>query len=128
VLARRLLIALAILMALTALTAGLAPEPRPDEERAATPAASAPAAPPVTATLSSDPGAAERTVEAELGQTVQLTVEGDELATVALGELEIEVVDPESPARFELLADVAGDYPITVLEDERRIGLLRISG
>jgi hypothetical protein len=127
VLVRRLLIALAVLMALTALAASVAPRREdPGEAPAATGTSAAP--PPVEATLSADPEASERLIEAEPGQTVRLTIRGQELATVAIGELEVEVVDPESPALFELLADVPGDYPITVLETEQRIGLLRIAG
>jgi hypothetical protein len=129
VLARRLLIALAVLMALTALAASVSPRPEDArQDAAAAPGATATPQPPVEATLSADPEAGERLIEAERGQTVRLTIRGDELATVAIGELEVEVVDPESPALFELLADVPGDYPITLLESERRIGLLRIAG
>ena len=39
-----------------------------------------------------------------------------------------ETAEPDSPARFELLAEIPGTYAIELLEAERRIGVLEISG
>jgi hypothetical protein len=127
-LARRLLIALALLMAITALAAGLAPrESAQREDASPTPSASvAPAAEPVEATL--DAQSEGQRVQAEVGQIVRIVVNTDELASVQLGDLGTETADPESPARFELLADEPGTYPIELLEAERQIGVLEISG
>ena len=126
-LARRLLIALALLMAITALAAGVAPrESTQDEDASPTPAASAaPAAEPVEATL--DAQSEGQRVEAEVGQIVRIVVNTDELDSVQLAELGTETADPESPARFELLAETPGTYPIELLEAERQIGELEIS-
>ena len=126
-LARRLLIALALLMAITALAAGVAPrESTQREDASPTPAASAaPAAEPVEATL--DAQSEGQRVEAEVGQIVRIVVTTDELDSVQLAELGTETADPDSPARFELLAEVPGTYPIELLEAERRIGELEIS-
>jgi hypothetical protein len=126
VLARRLLIALALLMAITALAAGLAPRESALEEGSPTPSASqAPAAEPVEATL--DAQSEGQRVEAEVGQIVRIVVNSDELDSVQLAEVGTETAEPDSPARFELLAEVPGTYAIELLQAERRIGELEIS-
>jgi hypothetical protein len=130
VLARRLLILLAVVLGLTALAAGVAPR-EPADTGGSPPAAVSPSgAPPepVEHTLSTSPEGEEERVEAELGQVVRLTIEGDELDSVAVGELRIEPIAPDSPATFELLLDVPGSYPITLLGSGRRIGVLDVSG
>ncbi len=125
-LARRLLIALAVLMALTALTASLAPrETAPPQQDSATPAAPGASVPkPVEETL--DAGGEGQRVVARVGQNVTIVVRSKELDTVSLGDLGIETTEPDSPARFELLADVPGTYPIELLEADRQIGVLEI--
>ena len=126
-LARRLLIALAVLMALTALTASLAPRETRASARthSATPAAPlAPAPEPVEETL--DAGGEGQRVVARVGQNVTIVVRSEELDTVSLGDLGIETTEPDSPARFELLADAPGTYPIELLEADRQIGVLEI--
>jgi hypothetical protein len=127
VLARRLLIALALLMAITALAAGLAPRESPlrEDSSPAPPASSAPTAEPVEATL--DAQSEGQRVEARVGQIVRIVVNTTVLDSVELAEVGTETADPESPARFELLADVPGTYPIQLLQAERRIGELEIS-
>ena len=126
VLARRLLIALAVLMVLTALAAGLAPrESAVREDSAATPAApTQPAPEPVQETL--DASADDQRVLARVGQTVTIVVRSSELDSVSLAEVGTEPVEPDSPARFELLAEVPGTYPIELLEADRQIGVLEI--
>jgi hypothetical protein len=126
-LARRLLIALALLMAITALAAGVAPrESALRDDESPTPAASTQPAPePVEATL--DAQSEGQRVEAQVGQMVRIVVETDELDSVELAELGTETADPESPAVFELLAEIPGNYPIELLQAERRIGELEIT-
>ena len=126
-LARRLLIALALLMALTALAAGLAPRKSPlsDTPSPTSPAISQAAAEPVEKTL--DAQADDQRVDARVGQIVRITVNTDELDSVELGELGTETADPESPAHFEILADAPGTYPIELLQAERQIGELVVS-
>jgi hypothetical protein len=80
----------------------------------------------VEAQLSTEPGARPKRIEAVLGDRVQITVSGSGPASVALGELRIEQLERDVPARFELLAETPGTYPLVVLEDERRIGTLEI--
>jgi len=124
-LARRLLIALAVLMALTALAASLAPrEDPPQQEVSGTAAPAAPAREPVEETL--DAGGEGQRVVARIGQNVTIVVRSEELDTVSLDEVGLETTEPDSPARFELLADVPGTYPIELLEADRQIGVLEI--
>src|SRR4051794_20198525 len=125
-LARRLLIALALLMVVTALAAALAPRKSPLSETPTptSPAISQAAAEPVEKTL--DAQADGQRVEARVGQIVRITVNTDELDSVSIDNLGTETADPESPARFELLADAPGTYPIELLEEQRQIGELVI--
>jgi hypothetical protein len=123
-LARRLLIALALLMVVTALAAALAPRKSPLSETPTptSPALSQAAAEPVEETL--DAQAEGQRVEARVGQIVRITVNTDKLDSVELGELGTETADPESPAMFEVLADAPGTYPIKLLDAQRQIGEL----
>ena len=101
-LARRLLIALAVLMALTALAAGLAPRPTPTGDGGqATPTPSGePPAEPVEATL--DAQSEGQRVEARVGQIVRIVVNSSELDSVSVAEVGTETAEPDSPALFEL--------------------------
>jgi hypothetical protein len=78
----------------------------------------------VSETLSAAPGAKARTVDAEIGDRVELIVDGATIDSVALGELSMKSVEPGVPARFELLADTAGSYPVVLVNENRRIGTL----
>jgi hypothetical protein len=80
----------------------------------------------VSAELSAAPGVASKTVDAEVGDRVEITVEGAGPDSVALGELAMKTVDADSPARFELLADTPGRYPIVLLNESRQIGVLEV--
>jgi hypothetical protein len=100
-------------------------------EEASTPAPPAPGlsdsdAFDVTAKLSTAPGAKAKTIEAVLGDRVEIVVEGSEPASVALGDLRIEELEQGVPARFELLAETPGAYPLTLIDEDRRIGTLEI--
>jgi hypothetical protein len=80
----------------------------------------------VSETFSATAGAAERTVDAEVGDRVEITVEGSTADSVALGDLAVEGFEAGFPARFELLADTPGTYPLVLLNEERRIGALEV--
>jgi len=128
VLARRLLIALAVLMALTALAASVAPHKtslQPDAG-GTPPAAAEPAPKPVEETL--DTAAQGQRVAAKIGQSVTIVVRSQDVESVELAEYGTETAEPDSPARFELLADAPGSYPIELVESGRRIGVLEIRG
>jgi hypothetical protein len=127
-LGRRFLILVAVLMGLTALAASVAPrQPTTREEREASTPIPAPAGSPTFTTveksLSTDGG--DDVVTVSEGDLVELTVEGSERDSVSvLGR--IDAIDPTTPARFSLLADEPGEYPIELLEAERQIGTLVI--
>lgn len=127
-LARRLLILLAVLMGLTALASGVAPRqpaPRGGAEPAAPAQNSAPGEP-VEEIVDAASTVPARVVVDE-GTTYVLEVRADALDSVSLDGLDaIEPVDPDSPAHFELLAELPGIYPITLLEAGREIGTLQI--
>jgi hypothetical protein len=78
----------------------------------------------VTATLSADEEGAQ-TIEAQLRDDVEIIVEGARPGSVALGDLQTDVFDAGLPARFTLMAETPGTYPLLV-DDERRIGTLVI--
>jgi hypothetical protein len=128
-LGRRFLLLVAVLMGMTALAASVAPrqpvvrqQPTPEPTR--TPYA-APAASPTVRTvkrsISTDEG--RRRVKVTEGQLLQLEVSGRELDSVALLD-EVEPIAPEAAARFHLLADTPGRYPIELVGAGRRIGTL----
>jgi hypothetical protein len=138
---RRFLLLVAVLMGLTALAASLAPRDpalRGDSERrgaTATPTATAapqaaePAlepgtaitADPVRRTISADTARPRRVTVTE-GAVLELSVTGSGPASVrVLGR--IDALAAESPARFHLYPR-AGEYPIVLVEDDRRIGTL----
>jgi len=132
---RRMLLLVAVLMGLTALVATLAPPERarrgpleratPTAE-AAQPRATFTAGPDVTATLSTDPDRKPRTLRAELGDRVAIVVDSAIADSVSLGDLDIQPTEPGLPARFELLADTPGSYPLVALSSDHRIGTLEI--
>jgi|GEM_PF-5437888 hypothetical protein len=79
----------------------------------------------VTATLSADAGAEPQMIEAELGDQVEIVVEGKGPGWVALEGLDSGVFEEGLPARFTLMAQTPGAYPLLV-NDEQQIGTLRI--
>jgi hypothetical protein len=80
----------------------------------------------VTETFSADPGTPVRTIEAELGDRVQIVVEGERPDAVQLGEISTQAVEAGDPARFELLAETPDAYPLVLVNEGRRIGILEI--
>lgn len=132
---RRMLVLVGVLMGLTALVATLAPPERlrrgPLAEATPTPQSAQADAEPargadVTATLSTNPDHKPRTVRAELGDQIAIVVDSDVADSVSLGSLEVQPAEPGLPARFELLADTPGSYPVVAVSDEHRIGTLVI--
>lgn len=131
---RRMLVLVAVLMGLTALVATLAPPERGRRGPQATPAPQATTAPQaratgaadVTATLSTDQDRRPRTVRAELGDQIAIQVDSDVADSVSLGDLDVQPTEPGLPARFELLADTPGSYPLVVVSNDHRIGTLQV--
>src|SRR4051794_33073756 len=143
-LGRRLLVLMAVLLGLTALAAALAPRPTvvPPGGRliaptptvtpspTASPSASAQVGPPsveVVRTIDASKGARFARVRVREGDTVRLTVRGDVLDAVEIDGIDqIEPVEAGSPARFEFLADERGQFPIVLIDGDRRIGQLDV--
>jgi hypothetical protein len=129
-LARRLLLFVAILMGITALTAGLA---RPPEGRDAIPTPEPGAAPPrpitaVDRTLDATGEGEAQTVAVNQGDLVTLTVTDDVLDVVELRGLDLtQPVSAQTPAVFSLLADRAGDFPVVLIDAGQTIGTLRVT-
>jgi hypothetical protein len=83
----------------------------------------------VTAKLSTAPAKDPKPVEAVLGDRVEIVVEGSEGSepdSVALGDLHTEPVEQGLPARFVMLAETPGTYPLVLVDEQRRIGTLEI--
>jgi hypothetical protein len=80
----------------------------------------------VSARLSADVTAKPQTIVAELGDRVEIVVEGSTPSSVALGEVQTRVLEQGLPARFQLLAETTGAYPLVLVDEARRIGTLEI--
>ena len=124
--ARRLLIVLAVLLGLTALAAGVAPRQPIVQDPGGAPSPPPPPAASRSVHRTLDARETGQRVVARVGQTVVLTVRSRDLDTVSLEEVGVRTVEPASPARFELLADVPGSYAIELLEADQQIGTLEI--
>jgi hypothetical protein len=127
---RRLLIIVAVLMGITALTAGLtAPPSRRGEPVLTTPP---------TTRATTDAALVQRTIDAdatrpptvavEQGDALHLTVRADALDSVELEGLGlVQALAPDSPALFDVLADEAGTYPVVLTGSGRRVGAVRVN-
>jgi hypothetical protein len=125
-LGRRFLILVAVLMGLTALAASVAPRQPVTQDERATPTpvpTTAGTAELVTVRKEISTTDRRKRVAVRAGDLVELTVSGPERDSVMLlGR--IDAIDPAAPARFSLLADTPGEYPIELLEAERTVGTL----
>ena len=131
---RRFLLLVALLMGMTALAASVAPrDPALRQRSGATPTATStptradPADPDVATSRLEEISADGRParVIAEQGEQIELVVTSSRVDSVTLEALaQVEPVDPDSPARFHLLADTPGEYPIELLGAGRRVGTL----
>ncbi len=95
------------------------------QETSTTPAGCPIRTPSTCRSRSTSPSEGE-TIEADLGDRVEIIVEGSEPESVALGELGMEELEAGIPARFELLAETPGAYPLVLVNENRRIGTLQI--
>jgi hypothetical protein len=139
VLGRRLLVLFAVLLGLTALVTSLAPRPtvtRPGLAQV-TPTSTpspAPARPATTSrrivkTMSADAGHPRTTIHARVGDVLALTVRGDLLDGVEIEDAgKLEPIEPGSPARFEMLLDRRGELRVGLVDAERLIGVVDVSG
>jgi hypothetical protein len=125
-LGRRFLILVAVLMGMTALAASLAPrQPVVREDRQESTPTPAPGGSPTLVTVRKEISTTDddARVSVREGDLVELTVSGPERDSVLLLD-RMDTIHPESPARFSLLAGEPGQYPIELLEEDRRIGTL----
>jgi hypothetical protein len=130
-LGRRFLLLVVVLMGLTALAATIAPrEPliRDGARRTATPtptpAVEATAATPVhevsrTLMITANPGR----ITVKQGTLLELTVKGDKLGNLSLMD-QVEPIERDSPAVFNVLADTPDAYPIVMVDENRVVGTL----
>ena len=128
-LARRLLVMVAVVMGLTALAAGMASTPVKTRDHAVSPADVHGPAPVVGVDVSRTVDLARRrTVAVNEGDLLHLTVRGDALDTVELVGLGLLApIAPDTPAEFDLRTDRPGSYPIRLLDDGSPAGRLRVT-
>jgi hypothetical protein len=125
--ARRLLLAVALLLAAVALV--IAVRADDDDNQATRPAVTGGGGregATVAAILAPRAGRPGR-VTARLGDLVMLAVPGAEPGSVVIeGYDEVQPVDPQTPARFEFVADRTGAFPVRYSGTERVAGILVI--
>ncbi|MFN8133103.1 MAG: hypothetical protein U0R70_16285 [Solirubrobacteraceae bacterium] len=116
---RRLVALLVVLLVIGAVAAAIAPQPGPGPLPATTAPTTTAAAPPDrsparTVTLSLPAGSTpDDVVRARSGDLVRLTVAAAAPGTVTIDGLDrLEPVDPDTPARFEFIADRTGTFPV----------------
>ena len=80
----------------------------------------------VQATLSAAPGPTPKNGRAVRGEGVEIVVTATHPDRFGLGELHTEPVEAGQPARFVLLAETPGTYPLVLIDSDRRIGTLEI--
>ena len=137
-LARRLLLLIAVLLVAGAFASAIAPRNTTRNDRtttggtiAATPApATAPATSPGTTVEAELPGAAggkTKTVHARVGDLIDLTVRAPGPDTVSIeGYDEIQPADVDNPARFSFFADQQGAFDVTLQQAGTVAGRLEI--
>jgi len=140
--ARRLLILLLVLLGISTLAAALAPV-KSDRDSTTTettgagttstgtePAASAQ---PVKSaglfkyTLDAD-AKNEKPIQLYVGEELQLTVTSKLYDQISIPELgQVQAVSPDGPAGFDLFFDEAGDYAVRLVDEDRKVGVLKVS-
>jgi hypothetical protein len=119
----------AVLLLLATLAAGLTSRAPVTDAPPSTLPAAAGGTEPIERTISADPGAkTSAPIRLERGQILQLEVTGDVLDSVIVEGLDrMDGIEPLTPARFQVLAERPGLYPIRLVEADRRIGELEIT-
>lgn len=113
-----------MLLLIAGLAAGLAPRGE-EQSSAPEPRPAARDVEIVEGRLSTD--GADQSVVARVGDLIRLQVSGDVLDEVEIERLErFDPVEPTTPARFEVIPEVAGVYPIRLVGADRRIGRLDV--
>ena len=122
---RRLLLLVAVLFMIAAIASAIAPRP----ETGPAPLAPTPAPPAAIATPRvTGHLPADGVVRADVGDVVDLSVTAEAEDTVQIVALGLDApVDPQTPARFELVADQPGRFPVTLQGAGTRLGMLEVS-
>ena len=127
--ARRLIVVMLVLLVVSSIAAALAPVRDTGEETTST----------ATQAESQPPGRlVRRTIDArdrkpasiaiDLGDQLELTVKArrpDQVEIAALGELE--PVNPDAPAHFDLLPRQPGTYDVRLLDARRVVGSIKVA-
>lgn len=132
--ARRLILAMLVLLVLSSILAALVPVERDrlrgdsSSTSSTTEATTEPAGKLVRRTVGADDATPER-IELALGDQLELTVTSPKLADQveipAFGQLA--GVDPDFPARFDVLALETGSFPVRLVEAGRVIARIDVS-
>lgn len=130
--ARRLIMAMLVLLVLSTILAALIPVERDrlrdDSSTTTTTEATKPTGQLVRRSIGADDATPER-IELSLGDQLELTVESPKLADQveipAFGQLAD--VDPDFPARFDLLVLETGTFPVRLVEAGRVIARIDVS-
>jgi hypothetical protein len=124
-----MLMFLALLLVVTVLASGLAPPPprvAPETGPTATPTAALGGSVIVQRTLDAS-RARPRTITVRRGDVLSLTVRSDTADAVELVDLgTLRAVAPDTPVTFDVLPDVAGEYPVVLVGAGRTVGTVRV--
>lgn len=128
--ARRLVIVMLVLLFVSTLAAALVPVDPPTRDEVGSEPSTA-AAPPAgkRVTRAIDAGAKrERRIAIAAGDQLALTVRSPRSEQVEIAGLgELEDVDPDAPARFDLLPTQPGDHAVRLLGDGRVIATIEVA-
>ncbi len=128
---RRALVALAVVLLLLAVGAGVASRPATSPRAADPPATEevAAAEPELERTLRIG-AARSQTLRVQVDRQARVTVKGADAADVVeLAGLDLFAqISPDLPAVFDLLPARPGTYPIVLVGTGERVGALRVSG
>jgi hypothetical protein len=125
-LARRMLMFVALLFVVTALAAGLAPPPRTRTQRFDD--TSPPRGRAVVLQRTLDAAQPKpRVLTVRTGDVLSLTVRSDTTDAVELQGLgALRPIDPSTPVTFDVLPEVPGEYPVVLVDAARTVGTVRV--
>jgi hypothetical protein len=124
---RRMLLFALLLLAVTTLTAGLAPPPRLRDRQPSPTPAPPPGDTVVVARTLDASRRMPQTITVRTGDRLTLTVRSGEPDAVELQGLgALRPIAPGTPVTFDVLADSPGTYPVVMLDAGRTVGTVRV--
>jgi hypothetical protein len=127
---RRMLLFALLLLAVTTLTAGLAPAPKVRENPSPHTLPTPTPRPGRSVVVERALDASRRkpqTITVRTGDVLTLTVRSDEPDAVELQGLgALRAIAPDSPVTFDVLPDTPGSYPVVMLSTGRTVGTVRV--